>query len=268
MQNNMPNFTESGQDTKNQKFSEPLNKNLALICLTIVLVCLIAAGVFLYNNRNSSSGNVANGNVPGQQVLNQPQGPVKVSVDNDAVLGDKNAPVTMIEFSDYECPFCKRHFTDVYPKIKKEYIDTGKLKLVFRDFIAVQGHNPLATLEAMAAECAREQGGDGAYFKYHDELFKRTTSNGNGLTSNQLLAIAKDTGLNAATLQLCLDSNKFKEEVAKDNADAASVGINGTPSFFVGKSSPDGVIQGTVIVGAQPFETFKALIDASLASGK
>ena len=242
-----------------QKTSEPLNKNLLVVCATIVAVSIIISGTVLYNN---SKPKAVDNNTPNPQ---QPSGPTKVSVDNDAVLGDKNAAVTLIEFSDYECPFCKRHFTDVYPQIKKEYIDTGKLKLVFRDFIAVQGHNPLATSEAMAAECAREQGGDSVYFKYHDELFKKTTSNGNGLTLAQLPAIATSLGLNASTLQQCLNSNKYKDEIAKDNADAATAGINGTPSFFVGKSTANGIIEGNIIIGAQPYSAFKTAIDQALA---
>lgn len=252
---------------QNQKPSEPLNKNLVLICGTIIVACLIIAGTILYTNSKSSKNNVViNGNNQNQQQQQQPTGPVKVSADNDAVLGDKNAPVTMIEFSDYECPFCKRHFTDVYPQIKADYIDTGKVKLVFRDYIAVPAHNPLATSEAMAAECSREQGGDSVYFKYHDALFTKTTSNGNGLTLSQLPAIAKDLGLNVATFQQCLDSNKYKDEVNKDIADGSKVGVNGTPSFFVGKSSQDGVIDGAIIVGAQPYPAFKAVIDQVLAS--
>ncbi len=103
------------------------------------------------------------------------------SVDDDAVLGDKNAPVTLIEFSDYECPFCQRHFKQVYPSIKKDYIDTGKVKLVFRDFVAVTAHNPNAMTEAMATSCARDQDGDEAYFKMHDNIFANTKANGQGL---------------------------------------------------------------------------------------
>lgn len=104
-----------------------------------------------------------------------------VSVDDDAVLGNANAPVTLVEFSDYECPFCQRHFKQVHPSIVKDYVDTGKVKIVFRDFVAVPGHNPNATIEAMAASCAREQGGDAAYYKMHDYIFANTKANGGGL---------------------------------------------------------------------------------------
>ncbi len=244
---------------QSQKIGEPLNKNLAMICGTVILACLIIAGAILYSNAKPSNS----GNVPNQQ-LQQPSGPVKVSVDDDPVLGDKNAPVTLIEFSDYECPFCKRHFTDVYPQIKKDYIDTGKVKLVYRDYIAVPSHNPLATSQAMAAQCAKDQGGDSAYFKYHDEIFKRTTSNGNGMAVFQLPVIAKDLGLNVSTFQSCLDSNKYKDEVNKDIADGQKAGVSGTPSFFVGKSNKSGIIDGTIIVGAQPFSAFKVIIDEML----
>ncbi len=258
----------NNQNIEDQKVDKPLNKNLAIVCGTIIALSIIVSATILLGGFDAKKINDSAGNsnpvVQQQPQNNQPTGPVKVSVDNDAVLGDKNAPLTMIEFSDYECPFCKRHFTDVYPQIKKDYIDTGKLKLVYRDFIAVPAHNPLATSQAMAAECAREQGGDSIYYKYHDEIFKRTISNGNGMALSVLSQIAKDLSLNQNAFQTCLDSNKYKDEINQDIADASKVGVNGTPSFFVGKSSADGVIDGTTIVGAQPFAAFKTIIDQLL----
>lgn len=196
-----------------------------------------------------------------------PAEPIKVSMDDDAVLGNKNAPITMVEFSDYECPFCKRHFQEVYPDIKKDYIDTGKVKMVFRDYVAVQAHNPLATSEALAASCARDQGGDSMYFKYHDVLYTNTTSNGNGLKLSQLPVFAKDLGLNVATFQQCLDSKKYITEFNKDNADAVAVlpgDKAGTPAFLIGKSSADGTISAQLIEGAQSYATFQAMFDSLL----
>ncbi|MBI2011930.1 thioredoxin domain-containing protein [Candidatus Daviesbacteria bacterium] len=121
-----------------------------------------------------------------EQVKKDSLGVGKANVDDDPVLGSKDAPITMIEFSDYECPFCKRHFIQTLPNLIKNYIDTGKVKLVYRDFIAVdgvypQGHNPAATNNAVAANCAMEQGGDSAYFKVHDLIFNKTQSNGVGI---------------------------------------------------------------------------------------
>ncbi len=205
----------------------------------------------------ANSGNTA------QAIPTEDLSPKKVSIDDDPVLGDKNAKVTLIEFSDYECPFCKRHFDESFARIKKEYIDTGKVKLVFRD-LPLSFHDPMATKEAIAANCAREQGGDNTYFQYHDEIFKRTKSNGNGLTEEDLYTIATDLGLNADTLKTCVDSEKYKDEVSKDLADATTIGAGGTPTFFIGKSSADGVITGTMLVGAQPLSAFQTEIEKQL----
>lgn len=104
----------------------------------------------------------------------------EVAYDDDPVKGDPNAPITIVEFSDYECPFCQRHFNTTHGQLVSEFIDTGKVKLIFRD-LPLSFHDPVATQAAVAANCAREQGGDEAYFKYHDEYFTRTNSNGQGL---------------------------------------------------------------------------------------
>lgn len=201
----------------------------------------------------------------------QPQAPqapaaptsAKISIDDDPTLGDKNAPVTLIEFSDYECPFCKRHFDQVYPQIKKDYIDTGKVKLIFRDY-PLPFHDPMATFEANAANCAKEQGGDSSYFKFHDAIFTKTISNGNGLTKEQVYQIAAEVGLNQANLKTCADDLKYADEIKKDITDGSTAGVSGTPAFFVGKSDPSGAITGQIIVGAQPYSAFQAAIDSLL----
>ena len=184
-----------------------------------------------------------------------------VSMDDDPVLGNPDAPVTIVEFSDYECPFCKRHYDQTHLQLVKNYIDTGKVKLVFRD-LPLSFHDPMATTEAIAANCAREQGGDGAYWKFHDTMFEKTTSNGNGLTKDQLNQFATDQGLNAANFKTCVDSEKFKDEVSKDLADASTAGATGTPSFVIGKSGSE--VSGKLIVGAQPYAAFQSEIDALL----
>lgn len=201
-------------------------------------------------------------NAPIPQTPTDNGSPVKVSVDDDPVLGDKNAKVTLIDFSDYECPFCKRYFTDTYPQLKKDYIDTGKIKIVFRD-LPLNFHANAAR-EAEAAECARKQGGDTVYFQYHDQIFTKTTSNGTGLALDQLPIIARDLKLNVNQFQQCLDSGEFKSEVEKDLADAAMVGATGTPTFFIGKSTTNGEIDAIKLVGAQPYSAFKTIIDEKL----
>lgn len=235
-------------------------KNISLP-IAILFSAVLISGAILYSRSGSVSERVSAANLAaiGQQ---QPRGLSQVSTDDDPVLGDKNAPLTIIEFSDYECPFCKRSFDQVLPELKKNYIDTGKLKLVFRDFplsFHVNAHK-----EAEAANCARSQGNDDTYFKFHDQIFTKTISNGTGLALNQLPVIAASLGLNVSQFQQCLDSGKFRDEVDKDIADGTVAGASGTPSWFIGQSSNNGVINGKLVVGAQPFSTFKAIIDEEL----
>ena len=174
--------------------------------------------------------------------------------DDDAVQGNADALITIIEFSDYECPFCKRFFTDTYPEIKSKYIDTNKVKYVFRDF-PLGFHDPLATQEAIAAECAREQGGDKTYYQYHDLIFQTTNSNGQGMLKEKLYNLAEQAGVNRQKFKKCLDSEKYKDEVRKDLADGQKAGISGTPSFLV---------NGQLITGAQPFSAFEQIIEEAL----
>ena len=177
-----------------------------------------------------------------------------IGVDDDPVLGSPNAKVLMIEFGDYQCPSCRMFWKDVEPRIKKEYIDTGKVKLVFRDFPIVQIH-PEALLAAMAVDCSADQN---KYWEYHDKVFREQYNKGDDLVrfkAADLKKWAKDIGLDPARFDQCLDSEKYKNEVLKDKADGDAVSVQGTPTFF---------INGHVIGGAQAYPAFKNLIDSLL----
>ena len=192
-----------------------------------------------------------------------PNAPVKVDISNSPILGDKKAPLTLVEFSDYECPFCKKSFNELLPELKKNYISTGKLRLVYKELPLPFHQN--AAKESEAALCAKDQGGDVIYFKYHDQIFTKTTSGGTGVPLDQLPIIAEDLGLKVTTFQKCLDGGKFKAQVDKDVAEAQKVGASGTPTWFLGKTTPSDSIEGTILVGAQPFSVFKAAIDQELS---
>lgn len=200
---------------------------------------------------------------PGAAAQPDPGKPVAVSIAGDPILGEKNAKLTLVEFSDYECPFCKKAFTDIVSELKKDYIDTGKVRLVYKDLPLPFHQN--AAKEAEAAQCAKDQGGDTAYFKYHDKIFTNTTSGGTGISLDQLPTFAKEINLNVAQFQKCLDSGKFKAEIDKDLEEAKKVGASGTPTWFLGKTTPSDTIEGTIIVGAQPLSTFKSAIDQQLS---
>jgi len=229
----------------------------------ISLAILVNGGIIRFKGsvatKSSTTQTAQAPTQPTQQAPQAPTGPVKVEVSDAPVLGDKNAKLTLIEFSDYECPFCKRSYDQLLPDLKKNYIDTGKLKLVYRNLPLPFHQN--AHKEAEAALCARDQGGDLVYFKFHDQIFTKTTSNGTGLALDQLPVIAGNIGLNVSQFQSCLDTGKYKDYVDKDIAYATKVGANGTPTWFVGKSTSNGTIDGQIIVGAQPFSAFQPTID-------
>src|SRR3989344_2664882 len=271
MRNNLTE-TETSSNKASYNFLNTIPGAIITGAVIISLSILISAGVIQIKGVTPTTatapGLIAQASTAPTQLAAAPQpaedtSPKQVSVDDDPILGDKNAQVTLIEFSDYECPFCKRHFDQTFTDLKKDYIDTGKVKLVYRDF-PLSFHDPMATTEAIAANCAREQGGDAAYFKFHDEMFKRTTSNGNGLSKEKIYTIATDLGLNTGNLKSCVEAEKYKDEVTKDIADGSAAGVSGTPGFLIGKSSPDGKITGTPLVGAQPYAAFKTIIDQQL----
>lgn len=245
-----------------------VNSHFLLILGALILLGAGFFGGSLWTeNKLLKAGNL--GTAPtAQQAGAQPQAPQQptsgvASVDDDPVLGDANAPVTIVEFSDYECPFCKRHFDETLPQLIENYVDTGKVKIVYRD-LPLSFHDPMATKEAVAANCAREQGGDSKYFQYHDEIFTRTISNGNGLSEADLTTIATDVGLNLNSFNTCLTDPAQEEEVKKDLADAGKAGATGTPTFVIGKSTSNGEIDGDLVVGAQPYAAFQAIIDPLL----
>ncbi len=214
---------------------------------TFILLALLVIVFFVFftgDKKGVTGGAVNDGD---DEIPSAPAGKVDVNLDDDAVLGDKNAPVTIVEFSDYQCPFCARFWSQTLPSIKKEYIDTGKVKLVFRDF-PLESIHPMALPAAIAAECVKEKGGDSAYFKIHDKIFENQAS----LSKDNLVSWAKELEYD---IKSCLDSEKYKSEVKKDLSDGSSYGVQGTPAFFV---------NGKLISGAYPFSTFKQLIDAEL----
>ncbi len=199
------------------------------------------------------SGNTGNqGQTPGQ---------VQVSADDDPAIGNKNAKVYVIEFSDFQCPFCRRFREQTLSQIDNDYIKTGKVYFVYRDFPLEQIH-PAAIPAALAAECADEQG---KFWEYHDIIFAEQQKQGSGTIQYDADDLkqwaAQVDGLNTQQFNQCLDSQKYAQEVQKDFQDGATAGVQGTPTFFIGSPQKG----WTPLVGAQPYSAFKAAIDQALA---
>ncbi len=220
--------------------------------LGILLIISILTNGFSGSNDIPEAQQQQQIQAPTQQAPEQPEY-VDVSADDDAVLGDEDADITIIEFSDYQCPFCARFYTQTLPQLKSNYIDTGKANLVFRD-LPLPFH-PNARPAAIAAECAEEVGGD--YFAYHDKLFTNVdTWSGSADASTQFMAYAKDLDLNEAKFKSCLSDAKIAAEVDADADYASTVGASGTPTFF---------INGRILVGAQPYAAFQQVIEQELS---
>lgn len=185
-----------------------------------------------------------------------PANPVVIA--SEPSKGNATAKVAVVEFSDYQCPFCGRYSKDTLPLLKSEYIDTGKVKYVFRD-LPLSFHKQ-AFKAAEAAHCA---GAEGKFWEMHDTLFQNQTA----LAPEQLAGHAKALGLNEGAFQQCLDSGKFAADVNKDIADAGAAGITGTPAFLVGVIQPDGRVKVVrKLSGARPYADFKAAIDSVLGA--
>ena len=179
-------------------------------------------------------------------------------------VGRADAPVTIVEFADYQCPFCKRFHANTYAELKKNYIDTGKVRFVSRD-LPLEFH-PFAFKAAEAVRCAGDQG---KYWELRDALYSSVAPPNDEVIKKSV----EDISLDAASFQACLSGEKYKAEVQKDAADAASLHLSGTPSFVLGKTAGD-KLDGVVLIGALPFASFDAAIqkvlkaDSLLTNGK
>jgi len=185
-----------------------------------------------------------------------------LSFGDDPAKGSKTARLVLIEFTDYECPFCARYFHDTLPALEKEYVQTGKLRYVLREFPLESIHSQ-AFKAAEAALCAGEQG---KYWDMHDRLF----SNQEALGPGDLVAHGQAMGLDPAVFQQCLDSGRTAAKIRKDFAEGRQAGVGGTPTFFLGTVDDTGSSMKViaVITGARPFSSFKEAIDSALSAQK
>ena len=181
-----------------------------------------------------------------------------LKVSDDPTKGNRNATLTLIEFTDYQCPFCGRHTRSVLPQIEKELIDTGKIRYVLRDFPLSSIH-PQAAKAHEAAHCAGEQG---KYWEMHDQLF----ANQKDLEADKLVGHAQAAGVSdAPAFQACLDSGKYEARLKASLKEGTEAGIRGTPSFLLGQTKPKGTVKAVKLIrGAQPFPVFQQQIDALL----
>lgn len=229
---------------------------------SIILAGVLIAGAIVfamtYKGGSSSGGSAAQ-----QQTATSTADVMKLG-SRDVVLGDANAPVTIIEYGDYQCPWCNTFFVETQPLIVKNYIDTGKVKMVFRNFIVNdrtsgqhESHN-----SALAAECAKDQN---KFWDFHDALSQlefndetaspQTAENNGNLNRDAFMNIAKTLGMDQSKFASCFDSGQYSSEVQQESDQAMKYGLSATPTFF---------INGQQVTGALPYVQFQAGIDSLL----
>ncbi|MBN2386332.1 MAG: DsbA family protein [Anaerolineales bacterium] len=216
-----------------------------VILLPVVFLLGVAFGFLVWGHDRTTlpAAQAQAGNAPTEEVRIY-----DVSSDDDPALGPEDAPITIIEFSDYQCPFCARWHSEVFDRLMANY--PGQIRFVYRDFPLTSIH-PGAMPAAEAANCANEQG---AFWAYHEALFSYQYEFSNA----GLLQYAVDLGLDSEAFSACLESHRYQDEVQADAQYALMVGVQSTPTFF---------INGRIVIGAQPYEIFKQIIDEEMAGG-
>ena len=187
-------------------------------------------------------------------------GPKKITIDTflsngSPILGDPNAPITLVEFGDYQCHYCNVFFQSIEKDIVKNYVDTGKVKIIFKDYNIIGEDSVIAS---QGAHCANDQG---LFWEYHDILYSNWTGENNGWASSENLAIfAQQIDLNMNKWSECMKKGSHSQIILKSNDDARTLELTGTPAFFIINS------EGKVskLFGAQPFEVFKKIFDSQL----
>ncbi|MEK7451064.1 MAG: DsbA family protein [Patescibacteria group bacterium] len=240
---------------KNKFLSDLSSSTPILLVLLLVAVFLLGSLTTKLSLQNQGVAQTKQAAIAPNQP-NQAAAPTKVEVDNGhlPVLGSKNAKVTVVEFADFQCPFCERWFKDVEANLIKDYVNTGKVKFAFRHFAFLGDES---TWAAEASECANEQG---KFWEFHDYLFKNQGPERSGtFAKDKLKGFAQALSLDTAKFNSCLDSDKYAKNVTDDQAAGQKAGVNGTPTTFV---------NGQIVVGAQPYSAFKAILDGELAKVK
>lgn len=251
----------SEEKKKNSQSQEEIVVNLdsfAVPGAIIIAGIIIAASIFFTNKGNTKADVSGTTDTSNEQNGDEPEfTDASTSIDDDYFVGNKDsAKVAIVEFSDYQCPYCQRHAQDTYPDLVKEYVDTGKVIYVFRDF-PLDFHGQIAVDTAEASECVAEIAPN-KFVEFHDKAF---------LVADRaaLDKVASDLGVDKGRYDTCMSERRYKAEVEKDLKDGGDSGVTGTPGFIVGLLNDDGTVSGKMIAGAYPFESFATIIDELLA---
>lgn len=223
--------------------------NKLFVVIPVAVVAIAAAAIALAYSSTVDTSEVFNNPTESEESR------LSLFRTGSPVLGSADAPLTMIEFGDYQCLNCNRFFHNTEEEILRNYVETGKLKIIFMDFAFI---GPDSLIAAEAAHCAQEQG---KYWEYHDVVYSNWDGENTGWANmHNLKRFADDAGLDHRSFNECLDSGKYAGKVRENMNIGRQLGVSATPTFFV--FTDDGNVQK--IVGSQPYSTFSTVMDAML----
>jgi protein-disulfide isomerase len=247
-----------------------MNRNVSAVVLFVVLTVTFSLPALGEGLSREQGDAILNELKQIRQLLEKQQKPaapqaapapperVRLKIGKEFALGKSDAPLVLLEYTDYQCPFCNRFYTTAFPELKKQYVDTGKMRFVSRDYPL--DFHPHSMKAAQATHCAGDQD---KYWQLKDALM----NNYSRLTPELITSLARDTSLDMAKFQACMDAGKYLPEIKEGIAAAQAVGINGTPSFVLGKVTGE-YLDGYRIVGAQPYAAFESMAKEILAGEK
>lgn len=242
---------------------EQSKQNTLLVPGAIIVAGALIAGAVFLNGGNSDQGQIVQDRLPVAEQPSQRQetntDAVRPVTEEDHIRGDINAPVKIVEYSDFECPFCKR-VHETMKQVMDKYGDTGQVAWIYRQFPLESLHPVKAMAEAVASECAAELGGNDAFWAFADRFFELTPSNNRTDLEVVIPQIVGEIGLDQGAFNECMNSGRYDQHIQDDIDNAVATGGRGTPWSIV--IAPNG--QTIPLNGAQPYSSFEQIIEAAL----
>jgi protein-disulfide isomerase len=227
----------------------------------IILAGLVIAGAIFLTNRNKSDDTT---DVSGESETAQEEGSneqfptASTAIGDSPYLGDiDKAKVALVEYTDFQCPYCQKYADETKADIISNYVDTGEIIYVIRN-LPLDFHGQIAIDSAHAGLCVNEIAGAEKYFEFYSKAFSQTST-------DDLANIANDMGIDMGKYNACMDSDRYVNAIEADKSAAESAGVSGTPGFVIGVLDEDGNVEGKLIAGAYPYDSFASIIDEMLA---
>jgi protein-disulfide isomerase len=247
------------ESKKKEKGEVVINLDTFAIPIAIIIAgVIVAVTIFLVNRNASKDSSTGTNTTTNSDTTGSTFSSATTTLADGAVLGDKStAKLALVMYSDYECPYCQSFEENTFGQIKTNYIDTGKILFVYRNF-PISSHGQITYTAAYAGECVLDQLGAEKFSEFHSQAYLVSTL-------DALNTIAQNLGVDMTKYNTCVTNQTFKSRIDADATAGSNAGVTGTPGFVLGKVDSSGNVTGELIEGAYPYATFQTEIDKMLA---